>query len=69
LYKYHISAANSTTDVEEEEVYGQLLYTMSKNLTTYVRYGTYTKDTTPAGAATTKDYDDTRGRLQVKYTF
>jgi hypothetical protein len=42
---------------------------MSKNLTTYVRYGTYTKDTTPAGAATTKDYDDTRGRLQVKYTF
>jgi len=61
--------ANSTTDVEEEEVYGQLLYTMSKNLTTYVRYGTYTKDTTPAGAATTKNYDDTRGRLQVKYTF
>lgn len=64
----YIAAANSTTDVEEEEVYGQLLYTMSKNLTTYVRYGTYTKDTTSAGT-TTKNYDDTRGRLQVKYTF
>ena len=60
--------ANSTTDVEEEEVYGQLLYKMSKNLTTYVRYGTYTKEST-VGGVTTKANDDTRGRLQVEYTF
>lgn len=65
----YIAAANSTTDVEEEEIYAQLLYKMSKNLTTYVRYGTYTKETTPAGGVTTDNYDDTRGRLQVEYTF
>lgn len=59
---------SSTTDVEEEEVYAQLLYKMSKNLTTYVRYGTYTKDTTTSGV-NTENNDDTRGRLQVEYTF
>ena len=32
--------------IEEEEVYGQLTYKMSKNLSTYVRYGTYTKEKT-----------------------
>jgi len=53
-----------TTDVEEEEVYGQLTYKMSKNLTTYVRYGNYTKDT-----ANTTTVDATQGRLQVAYTF
>jgi hypothetical protein len=58
----------TTTDVEEEEVYAQLLYKMSKNLSTYVRYGTYTKDVTVSGVNTTKN-DDTRGRLQVEYTF
>ena len=62
----YISAANSTTELEEEEIYAQLLYKMSKNLTTYVRYGEYTKET--IGAAS-KTNDDTRGRLQVAYTF
>ena len=38
--------SNSANDVEEEELYAQLTYKMSKNLTTYVRYGTYTKETT-----------------------
>jgi hypothetical protein len=61
------SAAN---DVEEEELYAQLTYKMSKNLTTYVRYGTYTKETTvKATNVTTENNDDTRGRLQVAYTF
>ena len=59
----------TTTDVEEEEVYAQLLYKMSKNLSTYVRYGTYTKETTAQGAATVENNDDVRGRLQVEYTF
>jgi hypothetical protein len=51
-------------NVEEEEVYGQLTYKMSKNLSTYVRYGVYTKDT-----GSTTDIDATGGRLQVAYTF
>ena len=65
----YIDAVNSTTDVEEEEIYAQLLYKMSKNLTTYVRYGTYTKETSAVGVATVDNNDDTRGRLQVEYTF
>ena len=65
----YISAAGSTTDVEEEEIYAQLMYKMSKNLSTYVRYGTYTKETTAANASTVKNNDDLRGRLQVEYTF
>ena len=59
-------AANTTR--EQEEVYAQLLYKMSKNLTTYVRYGTFTDETTTA-AGTTDNNDDIRGRLQVEYTF
>ncbi|MBY0539954.1 MAG: major outer membrane protein [Campylobacterales bacterium] len=65
----YIAAANSTTDIEEEEIYAQLLYKMSKNLTTYVRYGTYTKETSAPGVATVDNNDDIRGRLQVAYTF
>jgi hypothetical protein len=53
---------------EQEEVYAQLLYKMSKNLTTYVRYGTYTDERTTVAATTDKN-DDVRGRLQVEYTF
>ena len=65
----YIGAANSTTDIEEEEIYAQLLYKMSKNLTTYVRYGTYTKETSAQGVAAVDNNDDVRGRLQVEYTF
>lgn len=53
-------------DMEEEELYAQLVYKMSKNLSTYVRYGTYTKENTDTNE---KPNDDTRGRLQVEYTF
>lgn len=59
-------SANTTR--EQEEVYAQLLYKMSKNLNTYVRYGTFT-DETRASGSTTENNDDTRGRLQVEYTF
>ena len=60
--------ANEKIKVEEEEIYAQLMYKMSKNLNTYVRYGTYTKEVKFLGE---KDdiYDDVRGRLQVEYTF
>lgn len=76
------------TSVEEEEFYAQLTYKMSKNLTSYVRYGVYTKDASSHvdgrtnvdhknSNAKTKDYissrndevDETRGRIQVAYTF
>ena len=62
----YVAADDSDVEFEEEEVYAQLLYKMSKNLSTYVRYGTYTKENTTSS----KDLnDDTRGRLQVEYTF
>ena len=59
---------DSYVEFEEEQVYAQLLYKMSKNLSTYVRYGTYTNESTTAGK-TKEANDDTRGRLQVEYTF
>ena len=65
----YIAANDSSIDMEEEEIYAQLLYKMSKNLNTYVRYGTYTKETTAQGAQTVDNNDDVRGRLQVEYTF
>jgi hypothetical protein len=64
----NLQYVNGTKDMEEEELYAQLVYKMSKNLSTYVRYGTYTKDTTVSGT-NTENNDDTRGRLQVEYTF
>jgi hypothetical protein len=60
--QYVIGAA----DMEEEELYAQLVYKMSKNFSTYVRYGTYTKENTTTDI---KSNDDVRGRLQVEYTF
>ena len=75
----------SNTSVEEEEFYGQLTYKMSKNLVSYVRYGVFTQDTAAhngnrensehvdangdAIASTVDSIDDTRGRIQVAYTF
>lgn len=69
--------------IEEEEFYGQLTYKMSKNLVSYVRYGVFTQDTAthtgnvenPKEKGSTKydsrsdAIDDTRGRIQVAYTF
>ncbi|MGJ0289957.1 major outer membrane protein [Aliarcobacter cryaerophilus] len=55
-----------TEDIKAKEVYGQLTYKMSKNLTTYLRYGTYDQKEVSTG---NKDMDQTRGRLQVAYTF
>ena len=57
---------SANTTKEQEEIYAQLLYKMSKNLTSYVRYGTYTNDTQVNGD---DKNDDVRGRIQVAYTF
>ncbi|MFY4782694.1 major outer membrane protein [Aliarcobacter butzleri] len=59
---------DSATEREQEEIYAQLTYKMSKNLNTYIRYGTYTDEEKVGGAKTDKN-DDVRGRLQVEYTF
>ena len=65
----YAAADNSDVEFEEEEVYAQLLYKMSKNLTSYVRYGTFSDETSVVGTATAINNDDTRGRVQVEYTF
>lgn len=55
-------------DLEIEEVFGQLTYKMSKNLSTYLRYGTYEEKYKDNGAKETYS-DQNRGRIQVEYTF
>lgn len=66
--EYKATNLANSADVEEEEVYAQLLYKMSKNLSTYVRYGTYDKEVSSTTGTKVLN-DDTRGRLQVEYTF
>ena len=55
---------NSIFDFKLQEVYGQLTYKMSKNLSTYVRYGTFEEKLNSS-----KTIDQDRGRIQVAYTF
>ncbi|RBQ31025.1 hypothetical protein CRU92_08940 [Arcobacter sp. FW59] len=62
----NLESKENAADLELEEVYGQLTYKMSKNLTTYVRYGNYTQETKSTGA---ESVDQNRGRIQVAYTF
>ncbi|MCT7626060.1 major outer membrane protein [Aliarcobacter butzleri] len=59
-----VTINNSDRDYKAEELYGQLTYKMSKNLNTYLRYGTLEEK-----IAGQKDLDQDRGRLQVEYTF
>ena len=69
---------STVESAEEEEIYAQLTYKMSKNLTSYIRYGVYSKDTSDHvqntqnanhGDSRADNIDDTRGRIQVAYTF
>ena len=64
--KTDVVGALNKNDAKIEEVYGQLTYKMSKNLTTYLRYGTYEQKVESSGV---KQTDNTRGRIQVAYTF
>ncbi|MDS1315531.1 major outer membrane protein [Aliarcobacter butzleri] len=59
-----VAINNSDRDYKAEELYGQLTYKMSKNLTTYLRYGTLEEKIDGQ-----KELDQDRGRLQVEYTF
>ena len=62
------TVATDIGGIKLEEVYGQLTYKMSKNLSTYLRYGTFTAKENQAGNSD-KFEDQTRGRIQVAYTF
>ncbi|MCT7539652.1 major outer membrane protein [Aliarcobacter cryaerophilus] len=62
----NLKSKEKADDVKAQEVYGQLTYKMSKNLSTYLRYGTYTEKEYKSGD---KVEDQTRGRIQVAYTF
>ncbi|WP_419234315.1 major outer membrane protein [Aliarcobacter cryaerophilus] len=53
-------------DYKANEIYGQLTYKMSKNLSTYLRYGQYEEKEVSTGI---KNVDQNMGRLQVAYTF
>lgn len=53
-------------DMKQQEVFAQLTYKMSKNLNTYLRYGKYTEKEISTGD---REMDQTRGRVQVAYTF
>lgn len=59
-----VTINNSDRDYKAEELYGQLTYKMSKNLNTYLRYGTLEEKVDGK-----KELDQDRGRLQVEYTF
>jgi len=58
-------------DYKLKEVYGQLTYKMSKNLSTYIRYGTFTNDRSVLldNGTKTQVNDDKKGRLHIEYTF
>ncbi|MFY9101126.1 major outer membrane protein [Aliarcobacter cryaerophilus] len=56
----------NNSDLKQSEVYGQLTYKMSKNLTTYLRYGNMKSEGYDSGVET---HDQNMGRLQVAYTF
>ena len=51
-------------DIKLQETYGQLTYKMSKNLSTYVRYGVFEEK-----IGSLKTVDQNAGRLQVAYSF
>lgn len=53
-----------TEDLDDEEIYTQITYKMSKNFGGYIRLGQ--RDTERAGQS---DNDGTIGRLQVQYSF
>ncbi|WP_323587910.1 porin [Aliarcobacter butzleri] len=61
--------ADESSNLEAEEVFAQLTYKMSKNLSTYLRYGTYEEKYDDVNGDKEKFSDQNRGRLQVEYTF
>ncbi len=58
------TGVNGSDELKQQEIYGQLTYKMSKNLTTYLRYGQFEEKIDGD-----KTIDQNAGRLQVAYTF
>ena len=52
---------------DQEEIYTKVTYDMSKNFSTYVQFGQFTKD--KGRDSKDKDIDSTIGRLNVQYSF
>jgi len=62
--------ASLVNNIEAEEIFGQLTYKMSKNLTTVLRYGNYKAEYDKKLDGVDKKYfDQDRGRIQINYTF
>ena len=61
--------ADESSNFEAEEVFAQLTYKMSKNLNTYLRYGTYEEEYNNVNDKKEEFSDQNRGRVQVEYTF
>ncbi|RXJ94324.1 hypothetical protein CRV00_07050 [Malaciobacter molluscorum] len=63
-----IDTGSKTTGTgDQEEIYTKVTYDMSKNFSTYVQFGQFTKD--KERGSTDKDIDSTIGRLNVQYSF
>jgi predicted porin len=62
-------AATATTNTEVNELVAQVTYKMSKNFTTYLRYGMLDKDVKTVATGNTVNSEQDRVRLSLKYTF
>ena len=62
----YVTVEYNDKDMEDTEVYAQAVYNMSKNLSSYVRFGTREVENHVANTKTESDYT---GRLQVQYSF
>ncbi|MFY9105632.1 major outer membrane protein [Aliarcobacter cryaerophilus] len=60
----YVTTVAAGQELKQQEVYGQLTYKMSKNLSTYLRYGQFEQKQDGV-----KNIDQDMGRLQVAYTF
>ena len=61
-----IDVGSNSNDVDQNEIYAQVAYKMSKNLSTYARLGQLEKDGFYDDGS---DLDSTIGRLHVQYSF
>ena len=61
-----IDVGSNSNDVDQNEIYAQVAYKMSKNLSTYARLGQLEKDNFYTDGS---DLDSTIGRLHVQYSF
>ena len=61
-----IDVGSKSNDIDQNEIYAQVAYKMSKNLSTYARLGQLEKDNFYTDGS---DLESTIGRLHVQYSF